>query len=314
MLDWIELIHRVVGYPAAFLAGPAALLAFARPPRHRWWGRVYVYLMVFLYASGTWMTLARHDWGTWQFARNATFNLFGFSMLLHAYRAIHLFRHPALTAPAGLDRALAALQGAVVLAVLSVAVFKDTPMRAFAAIGLLLCILDWRELSARFQPRVLLFRRHVRYILASYFYVLTLVSIVHLDGVLPRNVKWLWPAVVGVAVITLATGDVGRLARGRTLRWSIAVTLGVALALGAFVAVQLARGVAVGPQARLAPVDAGGRPAAPPPPVADHAPQAAAQRRRAEEPAVHRAVGRDRIPSPADRPEPSREPRLELLV
>ena len=32
-------IHRLVGYPTAFLIAPAALLAFARPAVHRQWGK-----------------------------------------------------------------------------------------------------------------------------------------------------------------------------------------------------------------------------------------------------------------------------------
>jgi hypothetical protein len=36
----VELIHRIVGYPTAFLVGPAALLAIATPRVHRRWGRL----------------------------------------------------------------------------------------------------------------------------------------------------------------------------------------------------------------------------------------------------------------------------------
>jgi hypothetical protein len=54
-------------------------------------------------------------------------------------------------------------------------------------------------------PKPLHYRRHQRYVLASYFYVLTVVSLVHLKGELPREVKWLWsPAIGGICIWMLA--------------------------------------------------------------------------------------------------------------
>lgn len=256
MQSWIELGHRLIGYPTAFLVAPAALLAFTVPRIHRRWGRLYVYLMTALYASGLFMTLTRHEWGTWAFARNVAFNLLGYSMVVHAYRAIWLFRHPEIPGPGRLDRALAGFQAAVVASVLALAIVRDTPMRVYAAIGLALCVLDWRELGARLQPVPVRFRRHVRYVLASYYYLLTVISIVHLDRAVPRNVKWLWPTVIGTLAAALAAdalGPVGPSGRARGLRWAVALTVGVAALLGAYVAVQLVRGAAVAPQAILSP-------------------------------------------------------------
>jgi hypothetical protein len=254
LADWIELAHRTLGYPIAFVVAPATLLAFTTPRRHRRWGRAYLYGMTVLYLSGTYLTLTRHEWLTWQFARNVTFNLLGFSMLLYAYRAIRLFRRAEAPAPTPLDRGLSALQLATVLGVLSVAVFKDTPMRVFALVGLILCALDLRDLRAGFQPRVLLFRRHVRYVLASYYYLLTLVSIVHLDGVLPRNVKWLWPTGVAAVALWLALGGRGHAALpglARPLSWAVTLTLVVAGVLAVWVATQLLSGARIAPQSLL---------------------------------------------------------------
>ena len=254
MADWIELVHRTLGYPLAFVVAPAALLAFTVPRIHRRWGRAYFYGMTVLYLSGTYLTLSRHDWHTWQFARNVSFNFLGFSMILYAYRAIWLFRRAEAPRPTGLDWSLSGLQLATVIGVLSVAVFKDTPMRVFALAGLILCALDIRDLRARFRPRALLFRRHLRYVLASYYYVLTLVSIVHLDGVLPRNVKWLWPTVIGAVALRLALG--GRRAPdrelpSRPLSWAVTVTLLVAGLLAAWVVTQLLSGARIAPQSYL---------------------------------------------------------------
>jgi hypothetical protein len=252
--DWLELAHRTLGYPIAFVVAPATLLAYTVPRAHRRWGRAYLYGMTLLYASGTYLTLTRHEWLTWHFARNVTFNFLGFSMLLYAYRAIRLYQQPAAPAPTRLDRLLSGLQLATVLGVVAVAVFKDTPMRVFALAGLVLCALDLRDHRAGFRPRGLLFRRHLRYVLASYYYLLTVVSIVHLDRVLPRNVKWLWPTGVAVVVawLALGAGAPGTLdGRARTLPWAVAVSLAVAGLLALWIAVQLLSGARIGPQSLI---------------------------------------------------------------
>jgi hypothetical protein len=210
--------------------------------------------MTALYLSGTYLTLTRHEWPTWQFARNVTFNLLGFSMLVYAYRAIRLFRQVEAPVPTRVDRGLSALQLATVLGVVGVAVFKDTPMRVFALVGLVLCALDLRDLRASFRPRALLFRWHVRYVLASYYYVLTLVSIVHLDGTLPRNVKWLWPTAVAALAMWLALGGQRPAVldeRARPLSWAITLTLVAAGALALWVATQLLSGARIAPQSLL---------------------------------------------------------------
>jgi hypothetical protein len=252
--EWIELAHRTLGYPIAFLVGPATLLAFTTPRTHRAWGHAYLYGMTALYLSGTYLTLARHEWLTWQFARNVSFNLLGFSMLVYAYRAIWLFRRPEAPAPTRLDRALSAAQLATVLGVVVVAAFKDTPMRVFAVVGLVLCALDLRDQRDGFRPRARLFRRHVRYVLASYYYLLTLVSIVHLDAALPRNAKWLWPTGVGAVAMWLALGGRGLAASGGrapSLPRAVTLTLVAAGALGLWVAIQLLSGARIAPQSLL---------------------------------------------------------------
>jgi Na+/proline symporter len=95
-----------------------------------------------------------------------------------------------------------------------------------------------------FEPRELLFRRHIRYILASYFYVLTVASIVHLGDELPRDMKWLWPSAVGTLVICAATasGTWWRRFRARATRWGIATTIAVSLLLGIYAGCELIAG------------------------------------------------------------------------
>jgi hypothetical protein len=241
----LELIHRYVGYPTAFLVAPLALLAFARPGLHRRFGAIYLGLMVFLYLSGTWRTLTHHDWASWPVYRNLAFNFLGFSMVIYAWRAIVLFRRPGPTRPERLDWLLAGVLACSVLFLTAVALIRDLPMRIFALIGIGLVILEFRELRAGFQPRALLFRRHLRYTLLSYYYVLTVVSLVHLKEELPREVKWLWPTGVGMLALWLATrGSTGPggVTRARSLRMAVWITLGFGGVLGSYALTELARG------------------------------------------------------------------------
>jgi hypothetical protein len=245
------LIHRSVGYPTAFIIAPLGLLAFATPAVHRRWGKIYFYCMIFLYSTGSYLTLTTHPWHSWAFARNVAFNFFGFSMLLYGYRAIRLFRQAGQPRPQPLDWALAGALAASVVALCLVAAVRDTPMRVFAAIGLVMCVLEFRDLRAGFQPKSVLFRRHLRFILASYFYVLTVVSVVHLGDELPREVKWLWPSVFGAAIIWLASTNAGAFLsqpRARVLRWSVRATVCLAVLYGSYIAYDLVRGGRITPQ------------------------------------------------------------------
>ena len=242
--ELLILIHRLVGYPTAFVVAPVALLAFAKPELHRRWGKAYLYLLTFLYLTGTFLTLTGHDWHTWDFARNVVFNFFGFSMVLYGWRAIHLFRQKGQPTPMRLDWVLAAVLGVTVLGVLFVAAVRDTPMRLFALVGITFCVLEFRELRQGFRPKSVLFRRHTRFILASYFYVLTVVSIVHLGDELPRNLKWIWPTLLGGLVIAATGSAARRFAQptGKLLRLAVAVTVVVSLLYAGYVVYDLSRG------------------------------------------------------------------------
>lgn len=233
----VQSVHQTVGYPVAFLLVPFLLLTFAGKPGHRTAGWTYLVLMTFLYMTGTFLTLTRHEWLTWGFARNLTFNFFGYSLLLYGLRAAFLLhRRDRVIAPAAIDYGLSVMLTLSVVALACVAVWKNTPMRVYTLIGIVLIVLDWRDLRARFSPRSLLFNRHVRFVLGSYFYVLTVVSIVHLNDELPRNVKWLWPASIGLVVIYLITSNRRFLLAHRRLitRSALAATGVVALVLGAY--------------------------------------------------------------------------------
>jgi hypothetical protein len=86
---WILVVHQLMGYSTAFVVGPAALMPRKGGLERRRWGRPYVGGMIALYFTSTTRTL-QFEWTSWYFARNFTFNLFGFMMVLVGWRAINL--------------------------------------------------------------------------------------------------------------------------------------------------------------------------------------------------------------------------------
>ena len=75
-----------------------------------------------------------------------------------------------------------------------------------------------------------LYVRHQRSMLASYCYVLTVLSLVHVKA--STDVKWLWPALVGVPLVVYATRGAPDRPRVRRV---VRATLGVALALAVYI-------------------------------------------------------------------------------
>jgi hypothetical protein len=196
--------------------------------------------MTFLYLSGTTLTLTRHDWNTWEFGRNVVFNLFGFALLLHGFRAMWLRNRPDVPRPALLDRLLLGQLVLTVAVMVALAVPRDTPLRMFALIGIGLVALEARDWHAGLTAQRL-HRRHVRYMLGSFFYLLTVVSLVHLREELSRDERWLWPAALGTVVAGIAAT---RPARARATVWSVRVALVVTLALAGYAGWELLRGEA----------------------------------------------------------------------
>jgi len=175
-------------------------------------------------------------------------------MVLYAYRAIRLFGREGQIKPDDIDHFLARLLTFSVLAMFSVAIWKNTPMRVFTLLGAYLCVLEWRELKAGVWDKPTLFRRHQRYILASYFYVLTVVSIVHLKDELPTNLRWLWPAAVGVFSVWMLGGNrlsimhkapLRRISQGAISRWVVWGIASMSLLFGAYVVYDLIYGPAI---------------------------------------------------------------------
>jgi hypothetical protein len=225
----LELVHRLVGYPLAFVIAPLAVATFAGKPGHHWSGKAYAIVMTFLYVTGTALTLTRHPWGTWEFGRNVIFNLLGYSLLLHGWRSMWLMTHNDAPRPVLLDRVLLGALIAMVAVMTSLAVMRgNTPLHVFSVIGIGLVVLELRDWRNGLK-RPALYRRHARYMLGSYFYVLTVVSLVHLKDELRSDARWLWPSAFALGVIWF----IGEGSRAN--KWAVRATLVVAMAFAAYV-------------------------------------------------------------------------------
>ena len=236
--DVLVLAHQLVGYTTAFAIAPLALLAFAEPQRHRRWAKTYVCLMIPLYLTGLYFTFERHAVGSFVWARNLAFNFLGFYFVLLGWRAIWRFRRQAI-APTGLDHALRALLVAASAALVAMGGLHHFPSFVFGGLGLWLAFAVLRETA---DSRAL-YLRHQRCMLASFFYVLTVLSIVHFRA--PADVKWLWPAVLGLPLVVYATRP-GK-PQERTRR-AVLASLAIAMVVGVYIAV-----AATGLVPRLAP-------------------------------------------------------------
>jgi hypothetical protein len=196
--------HRTLGYLTVFGIAPLALLLSTGSPRHRRWGQLYLAAMGLLYFSGLWFTFARNEPGSWIWARNLAFNFSGAFLLLLGWRAMWR-RVAGQAAPARLDQAMRAVQIAAAIALMLLGLGHHFPSFALGALALWFGLTQLREPADAHA----LFVRHQRCMLGSYFYVLTVLSLVHLRA--PSDLRWLWPALVGVPLIAWATrGDPAR--------------------------------------------------------------------------------------------------------
>lgn len=212
--------HQLAGYAVAFAVAPLAMAAFADPARHRPWGRTFAYAMIPLYATGLSFTLRLHDPLSFAGARNLAFNATGFLLLVVGWRAIWRYRHRRTT-PAALDLALRGLLAAGGTAMVALGVRHHFPSFVLGAIALVMAARALREDG---DPRSLVLR-HQRAMLCAYYYLLTVLSLVHVHA--PSDVRWLWPAALGAPIIAYATY------RGPDLRrMRIAVRLTIAIAAG----------------------------------------------------------------------------------
>jgi hypothetical protein len=242
-LSALRHFHVWLGFATAFALAPLALCAHPGGAAHRRAGKLYVVCMCVLFASGLLFTFTKHELLSYKWARNVAFNGLGFLLLFPGLRALRLESAQGRLVAQPVDRALCA--GLALLSAATFALgFRKWPLLAIGAAGGLLVWLDLRETRPRAgaeMPRGL--DRHARFMLSSYFYVLTVVSLVY--GPAGAELKWIWPLALALPTIALASSPALRarldvspaLAQRRAAR--ITATVGGCVA--ALVLLQVAR-------------------------------------------------------------------------
>jgi adenosine deaminase CECR1 len=244
--------HQVLGYLIAFVIGPATLISWTNRPWHRRWAKVFLLGMLVLYLTGTPRTFLFQAPLSWGFVRNLTFNFFGVFQLIIGYRAIRLWSNPQGTLLT-LDRLYFFTLVLLGLAMTAIGL-SDWPMLLFGVIALIFAALDGQAVS-RWSNRQMQLSRHLRYVFGSYYYLLTVISIVHAPA--GHDTKWLWPAVWGILIWTLAYAarDYSRQQKSM-LPWSIRGALTANLSLCLLIVVHGGQGLNAMLLAKSTPLEA----------------------------------------------------------
>ena len=234
-LDRLLVLHQAIGYPVALVLGPLALASFAGRWRHRAVGLGYAAGMTVLYLTGSAFTFTQYAYASWEFWRNVVFNLVGALYVAMGLRAGMLWRAGSTAEPALVDHALRWLLSATVALMLGLAVIKSTPLRVFTLLSLILLWLEHRDWRRGFT-RAVSYARHARYSLAGYFYLMTVLSIVHLRDEVPGLARWIAPSLLGACAIWVVNGAVtpGHRLRTRLQRPTIAVVVAVSVLLAGY--------------------------------------------------------------------------------
>jgi hypothetical protein len=234
--------HIWLGFATAFGIAPVALCAAPGGRLHRRAGLLYGVAMCALFASGMVFTFTQHELLSYKWARNVVFNAFGFSLLFPGVRALRMRVDADRLVARPLDRALTAALAALSVPMLALGVRK-WPLFLFGAVGAWLVWLDLRETrgGAARAPQPL--DRHLRHMLGSYFYVLTVVSLVY--GPPGSELKWVWPLALALPIVALATSPALRarlgLPRVRAQARAGRLAAAVGACIAAFVALHVAR-------------------------------------------------------------------------
>lgn len=240
---FLRYFHQVIGLPTAFLIAPAALILRDNAVWHRRLGLIYFWGMVILYVSGTFFTFYRNEFLSYEFLRNIPFNLFGLYIVFLGYRVVYLKNQANEPQRRRIDYLLIGLMliNGIILAGLGLSHEKegiipfDSPSVVFGLLSIVVAGLEYYELRRPITRTW--FNRHVRYMLGSYFFILTVLSIVHVWRYIVYEVAWLWPAIVGLPVILWLT-NTSRwlpLKQSQKMRYAVAFTLVVAYCLCVFV-------------------------------------------------------------------------------
>jgi hypothetical protein len=244
---FLRYFHQIVGLPTAFVIGPAALILRDNTVWHRRLGLTYFWSMVVLYLSGVFFTFYRNEFLSYEFLRNIPFNLFGLYTVFLGYRVIYLRDQGSEPSKRRIDYLLIGLMlfNGIALTILGLTHEKpglirfDTPSIVYGLLSIAVAALEYYELGQPVKRNW--YNRHVRYMLGSYFFILTVLSIVHVWKYIVYEVAWLWPMMVGVPLILWLTQKSRwlPLTQSKKMRYAVTFTLVIAYCLCVFVVIDM---------------------------------------------------------------------------
>jgi uncharacterized membrane protein len=206
LIQTLHWTHIAFGFLAFFVA-PIALASAKGGPTHRRWGKVYFRSMVVVAVTALILSLYRPNYFL------AMVSVFSFYLAFRGYRA--LSRKPQLSNrwPKSIDYAAMAFAFAGSAALVTLSVVKPSPVwvvlgpvaMTFGVFGIILSILDLREMMFPPKDRLHWWYAHMVGMIASYIAAVSAFSVNNF-GFLPVLVRWLWPSVVGVPAIFVWVG------------------------------------------------------------------------------------------------------------
>jgi hypothetical protein len=195
--------HIGAGTLALGLA-PAAMLTTKGGPAHRRWGKIYFWAMAVVAATALALSLWRPQLFLTLLA------VFSFYMAFTGYRALFRKRPTEGQGPSAVDWAAALLTLASSAAMAVLGLLRPSPAWermgivpvVFGALGVVLAGLDVARFARPSPDRHRWWVDHMQGMLGSYIATVSAFSVVNFTFV-PTTVRWLWPTVIGVPLVTL---------------------------------------------------------------------------------------------------------------
>jgi hypothetical protein len=188
----------------AFGLAPAAMLTAKGGSAHRRWGKIYFWSMAVVAATALVLSL-------WRLRLFLTLlAVFSFYMAFTGFRALFRKRPTAGQGPAAVDWAAALLTLASSAAMAILGLLRPSPAWermgivpvVFGAFGIVLAGFDLTRFARPSPDRHRWWFDHMQGMLGSYIATVSAFSVVNFTF-LPPVVRWLWPTVIGVPLVTL---------------------------------------------------------------------------------------------------------------
>jgi hypothetical protein len=195
--------HIGAGMLALGLA-PAAMLTAKGGPAHRRWGKLYFWAMAVVAATALVLSLWRPQLFLTLLA------VFSFYLAFTGYRALFQKRPTEGQGPAAVDWAATLLTLATSATMAVLGFLRPSPTwermgivpMVFGALGIVLAGFDLARFARPSPDRHRWWFDHMQGMLGSYIATVSAFSVVNFTS-LPNTVRWLWPTVIGVPLVTL---------------------------------------------------------------------------------------------------------------